>query len=228
MNYNYQQQYAGAAPSAEMRQQVLRNTYLLLAMSMIPTGIGALIGVSVAPMFTGWMGLIIAMAGVYGLMFLVKKNQDSFAGVVWLMAFTGFMGFMMGPLLQYALRIPNGSQLVMTAAGLTSGVFFLMTIIGYVTKRDTNQIASFASVGIFVVFGLMIANIWLHSPVLHLALLGGIVIISSIYIVWQVNQIVNGGETNYISAALMLYVQLYNLFTSILQILIALSGNDRR
>jgi modulator of FtsH protease len=195
---------------------------------MIPTAIGALIGVSVPIFTTGIMGFIIMMIGAYFLMFMVQRNRNSFAGILWLMVFTLFMGFLMGPLLQIALRIPNGSQLVIMAALLTSGVFFIMTLIGYTTKRDTNNLLSFVSVGMFVLIALTIANIWLHSPVLHLVLLGGIVVASSIYIVWQVNQIVTGGETNYISAALVLYIQLYNLFTSILQILIALSGNDRR
>jgi len=117
MNYNYQQQqYAMAAPSQSVRMQVLRSTYLLLALSMIPTAIGALIGVNMSFMFLAGspiMGTIMLIGGMYFLMFMVQKNRNSFAGIVWLMGFTLFMGGLLGPLLQMALRIPNGSQLIL-------------------------------------------------------------------------------------------------------------------
>lgn len=231
-NYNYQQQqYQMAAPSAEVRNQVLRYTYLLLAISMIPTAIGALIGVNLSFMFLASspiMGMLLLLGGMYFLMFMVQRNRNSFAGVVWLMAFTLIMGMLLGPLFQVALRIPNGSQLILLAALLTSAVFFVMTAIAFTMKRETPFLTNFLAIGGIVIFIAMIANIFLHMPAMYLMLCGAFVIFSSLMILWQVNQIIIGGETNYISATLSLYVSLYNLFTSLLQIIIALSGGNRR
>ncbi len=232
MNYNYQhEQYQMAMPSAEIRQQVLRNTYLLLALSLIPTAIGALIGINMSFMFligSPIMSTLLLIGAMYFLMFMVQKNKYSFAGIVWMMAFTFLMGILLGPLFQVALRIPNGSQLILLAAVLTSAVFFAMSAIAFAIKRETPFLTNFLAVGGIVIFIAMIANIFLHLPAMHLMLCGAFVIFSSLMILWQVNQIVIGGETNYISATLSLYVSLYNLFTSLLQIIIALSGNDRR
>lgn len=232
MNYNYQQQqYAMAAPSAGVRQQVLRNTYLLLALSMIPTAIGALIGVNMSFAFLAGspiMGTLLLIGGMYFLMFMVQKNRNSFAGIVWLMAFTLLMGLLLGPLLQMALRIPNGSQLILLAALLTSAVFFVMSAIAFTIKRETPFLTNFLAIGGVVILISMIAMIFFHTPMMQLMLCGAFVIFSSLMILWQVNQIIIGGETNYISATLSIYVSLYNLFTSLLQIIMALSGNDRR
>lgn len=232
MNYNYQQQqYAMAAPSAEIRSQVMRNTYLLLALSLIPTAIGALIGVNMSFMFlmgSPIMGSLLLIGAMYFLMFMIEKNKYSFAGIVWMMAFTFLMGLLLGPLFQVALRLPNGSQLILLAAVLTSAVFFAMSAIAYTIKRETPFLTNFLAIGGIVIMVGVIANIFLHLPMFHLMLCGAFVIFSSLMILWQVNQIITGGETNYISATLSLYVSLYNLFTSLLQIIIALSGNDRR
>jgi modulator of FtsH protease len=230
-NYYQQQQYAMAAPSAEIRQQVLKNTYLLLALSMIPTAIGALIGVNMSFAFllgSPIMGTLVLIGGMYFLMFMVQKNRNSFAGIVWLMAFTLLMGLLLGPLFQVALRIPNGSQLILLAAVLTSAVFFVMSAIAFTIKRETPFLTNFLAIGGIVILISMIAMIFFHTPMMHLILCGAFVIFSSLMILWQVNQIIIGGETNYISATLSIYVSLYNLFTSLLQIIIALSGNDRR
>lgn len=235
MSYNYnnfqQQQYAMAAPSTEIRNQTMRNTYLLLALSMIPTAIGALIGINMSFMFLAAspiMGSLLLIGGMYFMMFMVQKNRNSFAGVVWLMAFTLLMGMLLGPLLQYALRIPNGSQLILLAAVMTSAIFFVMSAIGFSTKREMPMLTNFLAVGGIVLMIAVIASIFFHTPMMYLMICGAFVIFSSLMILWQINQIVTGGETNYISATLSLYVSLYNLFTSLLQIIIALSGNDRR
>jgi modulator of FtsH protease len=230
-NYYQQQQYAMAAPSAEIRQQVLKNTYLLLALSMIPTAIGALIGVNMSFAFllgSPIMGTLLLIGGMYFLMFMVQKNRNSFAGIVWLMAFTLLMGLLLGPLFQVALRIPNGSQLILLAAVLTSAVFFVMSAIAFTIKRETPFLTNFLAIGGIVILISMVAMIFFHTPMMQLILCGAFVIFSSLMILWQVNQIIIGGETNYISATLSIYVSLYNLFTSLLQIIIALSGNDRR
>jgi modulator of FtsH protease len=230
-NYYQQQQYAMAAPSAEIRQQVLKNTYLLLALSMIPTAIGALIGVNMSFAFllgSPIMGTLLLIGGMYFLMFMVQKNRNSFAGIVWLMVFTLLMGLLLGPLFQVALRIPNGSQLILLAAVLTSAVFFVMSAIAFTIKRETPFLTNFLAIGGIVILISMIAMIFFHTPMMQLILCGAFVIFSSLMILWQVNQIIIGGETNYITATLSIYVSLYNLFTSLLQIIIALSGNDRR
>jgi modulator of FtsH protease len=144
------------------------------------------------------------------------------------MAFTLVMGALLGPLFQVALRIPNGSQLILLAALLTSAVFFVMTLLAFTMKRETPFLTNFLAIGGVVIFIAMIANIFLHMPAMYLILCGAFVIFSSLMILWQVNQIIIGGETNYITATLSLYVSLYNLFTSLLQIIIALSGGNRR
>lgn len=232
MNYNYQQQqYAMAAPSAAVRQQVLRNTYLLLAMSLIPTAIGALIGVNLSFGFlvaSPILGTLLLIGGMYFLMFMVQKNKDSFTGIMWMMVFTLLMGLLLGPLFQLTLRIPNGSQLILLAAILTSAVFFAMSLIAFTLKRETPFLTNFLAIGGIVIMVGVLANIFLHLPMFHLMLCGAFVIFSSLMILWQINQIIIGGETNYIVATLSLYVSIYNLFTSLLQIIIALSGNDRR
>lgn len=232
MNYNYQQQpYTADLQSDASRQQVMRNTYLLLALSLVPTAIGALIGINLSFMFLASSPIIGSLAligGMYFLMFLVQKNRYSFAGVMWLMVFTCLMGVLLGPLFQFALRIPNGSQLILLAALLTSAVFFVMSAIAFTIKRETPFLTNFLAIGGVVILIAMLANIFLHLPAMHLVLCGAFVVFSSLMILWQLNQIVIGGETSYIAATLSLYVSLYNLFTSLLQIIMALSGNDRR
>lgn len=222
--------YQAAVPSQEIRQKVLRNTYLLLALSLIPTAIGAVFGVNLSFMFlmkSPILAPILLIASMYFLMFMVERNKNSFAGVIWMMVFTFFMGLLLGPLLQFALRVPNGSSLVLMAALLTSVVFFVMSAIAYTVKRELSFLSSFMTIGAVVLFIAIIANIFLRMPGLYLAICGAFVIFSSLMILWQVNQVVRGGETNYISATLTLYISIYNLFTSLLQIILAFTGNRR-
>jgi len=226
-NQTYQADYT----SSDIRNEVLRNTYLLLALSLLPTAIGALIGINISFMFLATspiMGSLLLIGGMYFMMFMVERNKYSFAGIAWLMAFTFFMGVLLGPLLQYALRVPNGSSLILLAALLTSAVFFVMSTIAFTVKKELSGVGNFLTVGAVVLFIAIIANIFLQLPGFYLAICGAFVIFSSLMILWQVNQIVRGGETNYISATLTLYVSIYNLFTSLLQIILAFSGNDRR
>ena len=229
---NYQNQmYQLAVATPEVRLQVLKNTYLLLALSMIPTAIGALMGVNLSFMFlrqSPIMGSILLIGAMYFMMFMVEKNKQSFAGIVWLMAFTLMMGLLLGPLLQYALRVPNGSSLILLAALLTGAVFFVMSAIAFTVKREMNFLTNFLAVGGVVLFIAIIANIFLRMPGFYLMICGAFVIFSSLMILWQLKQIVDGGETNYVSATLTLYISIYNLFTSLLQIILAFTGNDRR
>jgi len=229
---NFQNQvYQTSTMSSDVRNEVLKNTYLLLALSLIPTAIGALIGINMSFMFLAAspiMGSLLLIGGMYFMMFMVEKNKHSFAGIVWLMAFTFLMGVLLGPLLQFALRVPNGASLVLLAALLTSAVFFVMSAIAFAVKKELSGVGNFLAIGAVVLFIAIIANIFLRMPGFYLAICGAFVIFSSLMILWQVNQVVRGGETNYISATLTLYISIYNLFTSLLQIILAFSGNDRR
>ena len=230
MNNNTYNVYS-ADDGTSNAQQVLRNTYLLLALSLIPTAIGALVGINMSFAFMGGspiMTSIILIATMYFLIFMVEKNKHSFAGIVWMMIFTLGMGLLLGPLLQFALRVPNGSSLILLAALLTSAVFFVMSAIAFTIKREMPMLGNFLTVGAVVLFIAIIANIFLRLPGMYLMICGAFVIFSSLMILWQVNQIVRGGETNYISATLTLYISLYNLFTSLLQLILAFSGNSRR
>lgn len=224
-------QYIVATPSTELRLQTLRNTYLLLALSMIPTAFGALIGMQLSFAFlmgSPIIGTLVLMALMYFLMFMVQKNKDSFAGIVWMMLFTFCMGALLGPLLQFALRLPNGSNLVLLAAMLTAAVFAVMSALAFSLKRELTFLTNFLAIGSVVILLALLVNIFLQLPLMHLILCGAFVIFSSLMILWQLNQIVIGGESNYIVATLSIYISLYNLFTSLLQILIALSGNDSK
>ena len=214
--------------TSELQQQrVLRNTYLLLAISMIPTAIGAFIGLNLNfgilrsnPILSA-LGIL---AVVYGMFFAIEKNRDSGVGVALLLALTLFLGVILGPLLQVAAGLKNGAQLVAMAAGGTAAVFFTMATIGATTKRNLGFMGNFLAVGCIVVMLAVVVNIFLASPVLHLTLCGAFIILCSMLILFQINQIVQGGETNYVSATLTLYMSVYNLFTSLLQILMALTG----
>jgi modulator of FtsH protease len=210
------------------QQRVLRNTYFLLALSLIPTGIGAMVGINLDFGFmraSPIMASIVLLAVIYGMFFAIEKNRDSGLGVALLLALTLFLGILLGPILQVALGLRNGGQLVALAAGGTAVVFFAMAGIATVTRRDLGFMTNFLAVGGIVIMLAVVANIFFASPVLQLAICGAFVLFSSAMILWQVSQIVRGGETNYISATLTLYMSIYNLFTSLLQLLMALSGN---
>ena len=212
---------------ALQQQRVLRNTYLLLAITMIPTTIGAFIGTSMNFGFlrsSPIIGSLAILAIVYGMFFAIEKNKDSGLGVALLLGLTLFLGIILGPLLQVALSLKNGAQLIAMAAGGTAVVFFTMAGIGATTKRNLSFMASFLTVGIIVVMLAVVANIFFASSLLHLTICGAFVLICSMLIMFQVNQIVQGGETNYVSATLTLYISIYNLFSSLLQILMAFSG----
>lgn len=210
-------------------QRVLRNTYLLLAISMIPTGIGAMIGVNLNFSFmraSPIMSAIVMLAVVYGMFFAIEKNRNSGLGVALLLALTLFLGVMLGPILQMTLGLRNGGELVALAAGGTATVFFAMSAIATVTRKDFSFMNNFLMIGGIVIMLAVIANIFFASPVLHLTICAAFVLFSSLMILWQVSQIIHGGEDNYVSATLTLYMSVYNLFTSLLQLLTGLGSND--
>ena len=220
---------AGVLDLATQQHRVLRNTYLLLALSLIPTVIGAAIGTNIDMSFmrtSPIVSFIAMLAFFYGGIWLIERNRDSSMGVVYLLGFTFFMGLLLGPLLAKVGGLRNGSQLVMLAAGGTAAVFFGMSALASSTKRDFSKLSGCLTVGAIVIMLAVVANLFFQSPLLHIVLLAGFVVLSSVMILWQINEIVRGGETNYISATLSLYISIYNLFSSLLQLL-GIVGGDR-
>jgi modulator of FtsH protease len=221
---------SGSQDVAAQQNTVLRNTYLLLAVSLIPTVIGAAVGTNFVNFSfmrsSPIMSMIVMLAAFYGWIFMIEKNRNSVLGVGLLLGFTAFLGLMLAPLLQSILSLRNGGQLVMMAAGGTAAVFFVLSGIASSTKRDFSFLNKFMMVGFVVIMLAVVAQIFLQSPVMQLVLCGAFIIFSSALILWQINAIVRGGETNYVSATLSLYISLYNIFTSLLQIL-GLTSGDR-
>jgi modulator of FtsH protease len=218
---------AQGAVLAESRHKVLRNTYLMLALTLVPTAIGAMIGVNLDLGFMRSNPIIAAFAVLaifYGWIFAIERNKDGALGVGLLLGFTLFLGLLLGPLLQTAMAMSNGGQLVLLAAGGTAATFFGLAAVATTTKRDFSYLGNFLMVGVIVVMLAVVANIFLASPLLHLVLCGAFVLISSMLILYQLSAIVNGGETNYVSATLTLYIGIYNLFTSLLHLLMAFAG----
>ncbi|MFY9327558.1 MAG: Bax inhibitor-1/YccA family protein [Georgfuchsia sp.] len=212
------------------QNRVLRNTYALLALSMVPTVIGALFGTTIAaPLLMGspMMSMVIFLGGAFGLMFAVQKTKDSSMGVFFLLAFTLFMGAMLGPLLSVALHFRNGGTLIAMAAGGTGAVFLVLAGVASNTKRDFSNLGKFLFIGLIMMIIASIANMFLHLPVLQLVLSAAGVLIFSGFLLFDINRIVKGGETNYITATLAVYLDIYNLFVNLLMLLMAFAG-DRR
>ena len=220
----------GATQDFALQQhKVLRNTYMLLALTLIPTVIGAAIGtnIDVSFMRTSPILSLFAILGIfYGWIYAIERNKESALGVVLLLGFTMFLGLLLGPLLHKVLGFKNGTELVMMAAGGTAAVFFVMAGVASSTKRDFSGMGNFLTVGAVIIMLAVVANAFLASPMLYLVLIGAFVLFSSLMILWQVNAVVRGGETNYISATLSLYVSIYNLFSSLLQLLGLGGSND--
>ena len=217
-----------AQDTAVRQHRVLRNTYALLALSLIPTAIGAAIGTNINMGFlraSPMLSFFAILAIFYGWIFAIERNRNSSLGVALLLGFTLFMGLLLGPLFQVVLGFKNGVQLVMMATGGTAAVFFGLAGLASSTTRDFSFLSKFLFVGFIVIMLAVVANVFFASPVLHLTVLGGIILFSSAAILWQVNAIVRGGETNYVSATLTLYVSLYNLFSSLLQLLGIFGGS---
>ena len=217
----------GYGSTAE-RNRVLRNTYWLLSLSMIPTILGAWIGVAtgLTNMLTPGISMIVFMVGAYGLMFAVEKFKNSAAGVPILLGFTFFMGLMLSRLIGNILGLSNGANLIMLAFAGTGGVFFGMATLSTVIKRDLSSMGKFLFIGFIMVIVAAVANIWLQSPALMIALSVLVIGISSAFILYDLKRVKDGEETNYISATLGVYVSLYNIFTSLLSLL-GIFGGER-
>ena len=212
---------------AVQRNRVLRNTYGLLALSLLPTVAGAWLGVStgITAGLSGWMGLVVFMAGAFGFMMAIEKNKDRAAGVPLLLAFTFFMGLMLSRLVAVVLGKANGAELVMTAFGGTAGVFVLMAALSGVIRRSLDGLGQWLTVGALVLMVGAVVNVFVGSAV-GMAVISVLAIgIFSLFILYDLKRIVDGGETNYISATLGLYMSLFNVFQSLLALL-GLGGDD--
>ncbi|MDB6097236.1 MAG: yccA [Francisellaceae bacterium] len=201
---------------------VIKNTYILLSLTLLFSA------------FTAWISMVSnampmplfpTLLIFWGLSFVTNRFQNSSIGLVSIFALTGFMGYTLGPLLNYATHTYiNGPLLIGTAFGLTGLIFLALSAYALMTKKDFNYLGGFLFVGFIVVMLASIANIWLHFPLMSLMVSGAVVLLSSGYILYETSRIINGGETNYIMATISLYMQIYNLFVSLLRILMQFSG----
>ncbi len=226
MQTNPSTQRIGAQGIALEQQRVLRNTYLLLALTMVPTVVGALIGINTASIIIQHpiLSFVLMLGGVIGLQFAIAANRNNGFGVVLLLGMTFLLGWFLGPLLTVALALKNGPQLVGVAAGGTGIVLFVMGLIATTTRRDFSFMGKFLFVGMIVLLLAMVANMFLQIPALALTISALVVVVFSLFLLHDLSRIVNGGETNYIMATTGVYLSLFNIFANLLQLLMALSG----
>ncbi len=210
------------------RNRVLRNTYWLLALSLLPTALGAWLGVAtgITASLTGGLGLIVFMAGAFGFMFAIEKTKNSAAGVPVLLGFTFFMGLMLSRMIAMVLGFKNGSELIMTAFAGTAGVFFVMASLASTIKRDLSGMSKWLMVGALAIMIGGIVNVFVGSSVGMMVISVMAIGIFSAYMLYDLKQIINGGETNYISATLALYLDIFNVFQSLLALL-GIMGGER-
>jgi len=220
MSISLQKNYDLAGSSQAVRHRVLRNTYWLLALSMIPTVLGAVVGVQLQlPIFGGIMGFILFMAVAFGFIWAIEKNKNSGVGVALLLGFTFFMGLMLTPLLTRTLGYSNGASLIMTAFGGTATIFAVMASYATVSKRDFSMMGKWLFAGVIVLILASVMALVFKMTALMIVVNVMAIGIFSAFILYDVQRIVNGGETNYISATLALYLDAYNIFTSLLSLL---------
>ncbi len=204
--------------------KVLRNTYMLLGLTFLFSAFMAYVGMASG---VGHMNFFVMIIGVYGLMFLTARFKDSPLGLFFVFAFTGFLGFTLAPLLShYLAAFSNGGQIIMTALGGTGAIFFGLSGYALITRKDFSFMQGFLFAGFMVVILAMLANIFFQIPGVHLAISAVFMLLSSGMILFQTSEIIHGGETNYISATVTLFVSIYNIFTSLLSILGAFGGDD--
>ena len=217
------QNYPGLAGDGALaeRNRVLRNTYWLLALSMVPTVLGAWIGVQTGIMrsMTGGIGIMVFLVGAFGFMFAIEKFKNSAAGVPILLAFTFFMGLMLARLVGSVLGLKNGSSLIMMAFAGTGGIFFGMASLSSIIKRDLSSMGKFLMIGVIMMIVAMVANIFIQSSALMITLSVLAIGIFSFFILYDLKRVQDGEETNYITATLGVYLSLYNVFSNLLALL---------
>ena len=218
----------GYGISQEQRHKVLRNTYWLLALSLLPTVLGAWLGVAtgITQSLRGGLGLIVFMGGAFGFMFAIEKTKNSAAGVPVLLGFTFFMGLMLSRMIGMVLGFSNGAELIMTAFAGTAGVFFVMASVASVVKRDLSGMGKWLFVGAMVLIVGSVVNIFIGSTAGMMAISVAAIGIFSAYMLYDLKRILDGGETNYISATLALYLDIFNVFQSLLALL-GIMGGER-
>jgi FtsH-binding integral membrane protein len=212
---------------AAEQNKVLRNTYMMLALTMIPTVIGAFVGMSMSFAFMAQspvMGALLMFGAMIGMMFAVTALRNSVWGVVALLGFTFVAGVFLGPILQVALNLKNGAQLIGLAAGGTGIIFFSLATLATVTKKDFSFMGKFLFIGLILLIVASLANLFFQIPAMSLTISSIAVLIFSAYILFDVSRIVHGGETNYVMATLGLFLSIYNLFIHLLSLLMAFSG----
>jgi FtsH-binding integral membrane protein len=223
---NMQKTYDLTESRRLVQPNVLRNTYWLLALSMVPTVFGAALGVALHLPLGGGLMALLFLAVAFGFIWGIEKNKDSGVGVALLLGFTFFMGLMLTPLLSRVLGFSNGGFLIMAAFGGTASVFAVLASVATVSKRDFSGMGTWLFAGVVILLLASVANIFLQIPALAIVMSVVAIAIFSAYILYDVQQIVNGGETNYIRATLALYLDVYNIFTNLLSLL-GIFGGDR-
>ncbi|HAS50894.1 MAG TPA: BAX inhibitor protein [Gammaproteobacteria bacterium] len=211
------------ADEAPATNKVLRNTYMLLSLTLLFSGLtaGVAMATNAAPLH-----FLITLGGYFGLLFVVTRLRNSVWGLAAVFALTGFMGYTLGPILNFYLSMPNGSQVVMTALGGTGVIFLALSGYAVMSRKDFSFMGGFLMVGILVAFLLGLGGMLFNMPMLSLAVSGMFILLMSGMILWQTSEIIHGGETNYIMATVSLYITIFNLFISLLQILGVMSSND--
>jgi modulator of FtsH protease len=212
-----------AESSALAGNKVLRNTYMLLSMTLLFSGLTA--GISMA-FNLPHPGILLTLGGYFGLLFLTAKFRDSAVGLACVFALTGFMGYTLGPIINAYLSMSNGPQMVMTAMGATGAIFLGLSGYALTSRKDFSYMGSFLMVGILVAFLAGLGAIFFEMPALSLAVSAMFVLLMSGLILYQTSDIINGGETNYIMATVTLYVSIFNLFTSLLHLIGFMNGEE--
>ena len=231
MNDNTQSVYTGfdmPVASQQERNRVLRNTYWLLALSMVPTVLGAWVGLAtgISRAMSPGIGLIVFLGGAFGFMYAIEKTKNSSAGVPVLLAFTFFMGVMLSRLVGSVLGLNNGASLIMTAFAGTGAIFLGMASLSSIIKRDLSSMGKFLFIGAILLLVAGIANFFIQSSALMMTLSVAAIGIFSAFILYDLKRVKDGHETNYITATLGVYLSLYNVFQSLLMLLGITGGRD--
>ncbi|MFO1322054.1 MAG: Bax inhibitor-1/YccA family protein [Burkholderiales bacterium] len=217
----------GSRALGQSQQKVLRNTYLLLALTMVPTVFGAVLGMSTSGIVLQHpvIASLVMLGAVIGLQFAIAANRNSGLGVVLLLCMTFILGWWLGPMLNFALALKNGPQLVGMAAAGTGGILLAMSAVATTTKRDFSFMGKFLMIGMIVLLIASFANMFLHLPALSLTISCLAIGVFSMFLLHDVSRIVNGGESNYIMAATGVYMSLFNIFVNLLNLLMAFAGD---